>query len=128
MTSDLLQQMPSDKCDLRAAESLISLGYPAVAPVLPQLLEWIQDGNWPVARVIAPFLTTIGEPLVPHARQILSCDDDTWKYFFLETVVAKSSKLRTLLRPELERVADRPTESEAAEGLDPMARAMLAIA
>ena len=40
--------IPRNKHDLRRARVLVALGYPAVAPVLPELLEWLQDLNWPV--------------------------------------------------------------------------------
>ena len=125
MTSDTLPPLPTDKCDLRGAEALVACGYPAVEPVLPRLLEWIQEGNWPVARVLAPFLATVGAALVPHAQRVLKGDDDTWKYFLVQDVVAKSPELAVLLRPDLERLARFATEGEAAEGLPLMAAALL---
>ena len=125
MTSDTLPPLPNDKYDVRRAEALVACGYPAVEPVLPRLLEWIQDGNWPVARVLAPFLSTVGAPLVPHARRILDGDDDTWKYFLVQGVVAKSAELAVLLHPDLERLARFATDGEAAEGLPLMAAALL---
>jgi len=73
----------------------------------------------------APFLATVGAALVPHARRILDGDDDTWKYFLVQDVVAKSAELTVLLQPELERLARFATEGEAAEGLPLMAAALL---
>jgi len=125
MTFDTLPALPNDKCDVRGAEALVACGYPAVEPMLPRLLEWTQDGNWPVARVLAPFLATVGAALVPHAQRILKGDDDTWKYFLVQDVVAKSAELTVLLRPDLERLARFATEGEAAEGLPLMAAALL---
>ena len=119
--------LPRDKHDVQRAEALVLLGYPAVEPILPQLLQWAQDGNWPVARVLAPLLAAIGLPLVPHVRLILNGNDDTWKYFLLQTVVAESVEMKRLLHPELERLARCPTASEAAEEVDSMASTMLAI-
>jgi hypothetical protein len=125
MTFDTLPPLPNDKCDVREAEELIACGYPAVEPVVPRLLEWIQDSNWPVARVLAPFLATVGAALVPHAQRILNGDDDTWKYFLVQDVAAKSAELTVLLRPDLERLARFATEGETAEGLPLMAAALL---
>ncbi|MDR7376076.1 hypothetical protein J2X19_000734 [Rhodoferax ferrireducens] len=127
MSLELLRMLPRDKHDVQRAEALVLLGYPAVEPILPQLLQWAQDGNWPVARVLAPLLAAIGLPLVPHVRLILNGNDDTWKYFLLQTVVAESVEMKRLLHPELERLARCPTASEAAEELDSMASTMLAI-
>ena len=92
---------------------------------LPRLLEWIQDGNWPVAHVLAPFLATVGAALVPHVQRILDGGDDTWKYFLVQDVVPKSAELTVLLRSDLERFARLPTEGETAEGLPLMAVAVL---
>jgi Domain of unknown function (DUF5071) len=125
MSSDPIQRLPESKYDVSAAEALIACGYPSIQPVLPQLLEWIQDGNWPVARVLAPFLATVGADLVPHAQRILHADDDAWKYFLLQDVVAPSPELRALLRPELEHLAYAATPGEVAEGLPLVAEALL---
>jgi len=127
MSLELQKMLPRDKHDVQSAEALILMGYPAVEPIIPQLLQWSQDGNWPVARVIAPFLADIGPPLAPHVRMILNGADNTWKYFLLQTVIAESIEMKRLLHPELERLARRPTASEAAEELDSIASALLAI-
>src|SRR5262249_44528772 len=58
----LLALLPTGKHDVASARALVALGYPAVAPVLPQLLEWVQDINWPVAAVLAPFSRALARP------------------------------------------------------------------
>src|SRR4051794_23281462 len=63
---DVQHLIPQNKFDLKRAQAAVEVGYPAVAPILPELLEWLQDYNWPVAHILAPFLASIGEPLVPH--------------------------------------------------------------
>lgn len=50
----LLQPLGKEYWD-GAAEVIVKLGYPRVKPILPGLLEWIQDTNWPGSRRIAPF-------------------------------------------------------------------------
>ena len=45
---DLRNLLPKDKMDVEKAEALVALGYPAVAPVLPELMALMQDTNWPV--------------------------------------------------------------------------------
>jgi hypothetical protein len=54
---------------------VIAGGYPAVAPVLPELL------TWPVARELAPSLASIGAPLLAEVRRIVPARDDIWKYW-----------------------------------------------
>jgi hypothetical protein len=56
MPIDLRELLPRNTHDHQAASAVIALGYPAVAPILPDLLEWLQDYNWPVSRPIAEFL------------------------------------------------------------------------
>ena len=73
---------------------------------------------------VAPFIATAGSALVPHARRILR-GDDTWKYFLVQDVVAKSTTLTSMLRPELERLARFGTVGETAEGLPSIAEALL---
>jgi len=117
--------LPQSKFDTEKAEALAALGYPAVAPILPELFLWLQDYNWPVAHVLAPFLSSIGLPLLPHVRDILVTDDDLWKYWVLSCAVEPSPPLAQALRKELLRLADAPTPNEVAEELDMKARGIL---
>jgi len=125
MPLEVADLVPQDKYDLGRAEAAVAAGYPAVAPVLPLLLEWIQDMNWPVARVLGPFLGSIGAPIADAVRPILNGSDDIWKYWVIGQVLAKSPDLRRIFRPSLERLAASPTDNERAEELDELARAVL---
>lgn len=58
---DLRAFLPRDKHDLDNLQLLKNLGWPAIEPVLPDLLEWVQHMNWPVARSLAPFLAGLGQ-------------------------------------------------------------------
>ncbi len=117
--------IPCDKHDLRRAEAAVAAGYPAVEPVLPALMEWLQDLNWPVARVLAPFLASIGAPLLPHVRAVLASGDDVWKYGIVGRLVGESDVLPRQLRAELVRLVEAPTASEIAEDLPEIAREVL---
>jgi hypothetical protein len=110
--------MPKSKMDTGAAEAIVALGYPAVEPVLPDMLTWLQDRlNWPVARVFQPFLVRIGPHLAPHIRAILATNDEFWKYSILADVIAHSATLAAAMRADLQRIATAPTAGEIAEGL-----------
>ncbi|HET8844039.1 MAG TPA: DUF5071 domain-containing protein [Ktedonobacteraceae bacterium] len=67
--------------------ALLAQGYPALAALLPTLLEKLQDINWPNAWQVADFLATIGKPLLPHVRTILQGDDRGWQYWVLNVLV-----------------------------------------
>jgi len=126
MRAELLALLPLDKYDIGKIERLREIGYPEIEPLLPTLLEWLKDGNWPIARILPPFLADIGSPLAPHIRTVLSTSDGLWKYWVLSTVVAVSTQLRDSLRPDLERIAHNPSQDERAEEVDLCAQELLA--
>ncbi|MDO5625187.1 MAG: DUF5071 domain-containing protein [Pseudomonadota bacterium] len=119
--------VPKHKLDLERAEAAVAAGYPAVASVLPELLTWLQDMNWPVARVLAPFLAGIGAPLEISVREVLDGTDHIWKYWVIREVIAKSTDLRRSFQTHLERLASQATDDERAEELDELARTLLEV-
>ena len=125
MRADLAALLPLDKYDTAKLEQLVEVGYPDIEPLLPALLQWLQDGNWPIARRLSPILASVGLPLAPHVRTVLSSSDGAWKYWVLRTVVAASADLRGALRPEIERIAHTPSKDEFAEEVDLYARELL---
>jgi hypothetical protein len=104
--------VPLDKGDTERAHAAVRAGYPAVAPILPELLEWLQDCNWPVAGILSPFLESIGSPLIPHLRLIMSGDDLVWKYWIIGHIMGGSREVAEAFRNELERLAHSPTDEE----------------
>ena len=118
--------IPQDKHETEKAQSLIALGYPAVIPVLPNILECLQDPNWPIAQVFQPFLISIGAPLAPYIRKVLENDDYGWHYNLLLRVVYYSPPLARELVPELRRLATAATKAERLEELDIIAQETLA--
>ena len=118
--------LPADKHDLPKAEAIVALGYPAVDALLPELIAWMKDINWPVAKVLSPFLAGIGEPLAPHLRMIFESEDHVWKYWVLDKLVAPSSSLAIAIKPHLLRMALEPSPGESDEEVDEIARRILA--
>jgi hypothetical protein len=95
---------------------------------LPELLKWIQDMNWPVARVIAPLLRQAGPEIVTHVGAVLRSDDDIWKYWvLLELTRSWADDLFDEVKVEVERIALSPTPSEELEGAAEEARNVLAL-
>jgi len=125
LPSELHELLPKDKHDLERATALVSIGYPTVAPLLPDLLEWLQDGNWPVAHVIGPFLASIGAPLTEEVRRILQGQDHLWRYWILLCVVAHSPELATNLYPELVKIAEGDAVDEDEKEVKEVAKEIL---
>jgi len=107
--------VPHEKHDHESANRAIAAGYPAIEPVLWHLLEWIQDMNWPVAQTLAPFLASIGTPLVPQTKKIFETDDEMWKYGIMGEIFLEAPEVAEEFRDKLKRVAYTPTESEITE-------------
>ncbi|MDH3234095.1 MAG: DUF5071 domain-containing protein [Alphaproteobacteria bacterium] len=63
--------VPKDKFDEAAVERAERLGYPGLNPILPALLEWVQDPTWPVAIELMPLLAKAGPEIAPHLITIL---------------------------------------------------------
>ena len=125
MQDDIRTLIPQSKFDIDRAEQVVTIGYPGVEPILPELLEWIQDCNWPVARILAPFLGSIGTPLIPHIRRILATEDTMWKYWTVSYLVQGSPDVVAELREDLQRYANSPTPDETADGLSEIAQNIL---
>jgi len=121
MARSLPELVPEAKDETDKAKKLVALGYPAVAPVLGEILEWVEDANWPVAKVFIPFLVRIGTPLVPHVRYVLQSQDEQWKRVVLDNIVGESGDLAHGLSVDLLRLINIPTNAEQTEGLHALA-------
>lgn len=104
--------VPRHKHDHEHVRQAIAAGWPAVAPVLPELLQWLQDMNWPVAKGLTPFLASIGEPLVPEIRRIIATDDVMWKCWVVQELVKPNPAVLATLRPDLVAIATMEPRDE----------------
>lgn len=116
---DLLEAIPTDKLDITAAEKAIKLGHPKVEKILPILVAWLQDLNWPVAQTLEPFISRIGEPLKPVVQDVLKTNDDVWKYWVLTCLVTKNLTLAKSIEKELTDLRD--SDKKSTEGLEEIA-------
>ncbi len=123
---ELLPCLPRDKSDAARLKRAVSLGFPAVEPILPHLLRWLQDLNWPISRDVGSFLRSVGDPLAEPIRQVFRSRDDSWKRSVLTELVKDGSpRLRHLLAGELRRIAEYPSEGELAEDVPEVALEIL---
>jgi hypothetical protein len=117
--------IPKSKLDLDTANHAVAVGYPGVEPILGDLVEWLQDYNWPVARVLAPFLAGIGKPLVPHIDHVFSTTDGTWKYWMIVCLISNSDDLFEHYKQKLIQYREQPTDDGRHDELDEVARDVL---
>ena len=110
---DLSDCVPTDKHDHAAVERAAAVGFPGLNPVLGDLLECIQDANWPVAPGTAAIVIQAGPEIATPIRAILSGSDGMWKYWTIEMVVTRlPDPIFQDLRTDLERLVARPTEDD----------------
>ena len=114
--------IPKSRSDLATANRAIQAGYPAVQPVLSELVEWLKDYNWPVARVLSPFLATIGLPLVPYIDHVFSTSDETWQYWMIVCLIANNENLFKHYKPRLIELATNPSKNDVHHELDDVSR------
>ncbi len=121
-----MECVPKDKFDIEAVKKASALGYPSINSILPELLEWLKDGNWPVAKEIAPLLTKAGFEIAPHISTILNSDDNLWKYWILSDLVRHlDPRVCELIKKDVSRISLTPTDGERTEGVDVLADELL---
>lgn len=64
------------------------LGFPKLYPYRSQLLEFLQDMNWPAAGYVARLLASSASMMLPEIRRVLQDENDPlWHYWILLCVV-----------------------------------------
>lgn len=119
--------LPRNVYDVDQVGEIKNLDRETLVSLLPDLLEFIQDMNWPVAPGILEILLTFPKEIVPHVQDALTTNDDSWKWFILHFLVIELPlESRGHFKDYLTRVAENPTENELAEELDEIAKEILA--
>lgn len=118
--------LPRHKSDNARVEMIKKMERDKIIPLLPSLIEWVQDMNWPVAPSVLELLLTFPEEIVPHVQEVLSSDDDNWKWFILNYLVIELPvESRVQFKDYLTRVAETPTQNELAEEMNEIAKEIL---
>jgi hypothetical protein len=127
MPADVRSLLPRDKFDVDAVRAIADAGYPAIAPILDELVDWTADGNWPVARPLADYLISLGDPVAAPVSRVLRSSDGSHKENCLRLIVS-GLPLETIrkLEDELRRLAVQPTEDDRREEAAVAAREALA--
>ena len=102
-------------------------GYPAIAPILDDLMQWTADPNWPICVPLINYLNTLGEPMVEPIRRVLRGSDGGHKFVCLRGMIPELPLVtRRRLRDDLIALADHPSDDDRSEDVDTEARAILA--
>jgi hypothetical protein len=85
-----LDLLPRHKGDQERANRLKDVPYEELAPLMPHLIYWLQDMNWPISDAIADLFVKKGSANLDLIRNVLASDDVMWKYWVLKAVVDKN--------------------------------------
>ncbi|KAJ7846309.1 hypothetical protein B0H13DRAFT_2208742 [Mycena leptocephala] len=108
-------RVPDSKFDELAVRSLEMVQTAEeMSPLVPVLLCWIADMNWPVASGCWDQLARFPELTIDPIRAVLRSGDDAGLESNLLDFLLRAvpRPLMERVRPEIERVAQRPTEEE----------------
>lgn len=99
-----------------------------VLTVAQKLLEWLEDGNWPVSYPVGNVLSRYVHQLQDELLPILREHDAIWKMWCIRMLLAEApvAQLDHPYVVELERIAAYPTAAEAAEDAAEAAQEALA--
>lgn len=115
------------KCDVDMIPLIIEAGYPAIAPILDDLFDWIADPNWPVAIPLMEYLATLGEPAIAPIQRVLRGIDGDHKANCLRGVVWRfPAEFRARLARDVRNLAERPSDDDRDGEADIAARETLA--
>ncbi|TVY84157.1 hypothetical protein LSUE1_G001654 [Lachnellula suecica] len=104
---------PKDKHDNAAIAHLSTVPESTITPLIPHLLTWLEDVNWPRAAPVRDLILKYPHLVITLMLEILSGDDDSWKDNCLINIVSNISREQQQpLRPVLERIAGDPTAGE----------------
>ena len=86
--SPLIARLPKNAQDADGARQLVALGYPALAPVLPHLFQWLETSGSAVELVLRPFFAGLGAPARDLAcKALLHRNKPALKYSLLRYVL-----------------------------------------
>lgn len=98
--------IPKDKFDNSTISQLCKLTDNEIQPIIFDLLEWLQDYNWPIAKDILPIVVLHQNIAMPHILKILQGNDTIWIFWIIELVIPYLIyPNKQLVKSELERLS-----------------------
>lgn len=71
--------IPSSKIDIEAIKKLEVADEKEILQNIPELLEWLQDCNWPVFERVCNRLSSLDEKIEKEVLDVLNGGDVIWK-------------------------------------------------
>ncbi len=116
---DKNELVPTSKEDIEFIQKLKLQTIENVKEIVPELLEWLQDGNWPQAHLIADYIRPHMNYCENEIIDILNTDDSMWKSWVMKGIILKSSIAPTRnIIDILKRIYETPTLDEKESEVD----------
>lgn len=111
-----MKLVPIDKFDDEACANLKAASDEELKPYIAELLECLQDLNWPIAAPVSDRLSMLGLDLVKPVVKVLSGNDDVWKYWLVSHFLYQvNDEVFRELSFKLEDIKSHPTRGEIEE-------------
>lgn len=109
----LRNSLPLLKDDIQKAKDIIQIEVQKALPVLPHLLRWTKDCNWPVSRILLPYLLNFDKDLIPEIDNIIKGHDEVWISWILYEILGNlSDATLSIFKPILVVLAQKESEED----------------
>lgn len=115
--------VPKDKHDVSNIDKLYNLTDEEMKTIVYDLLEWVQDYNWPVAQELIPLLKEKEDIIFPYMSDILRGDDFMWKYWIMDLLIPEFTfEHKSALKDDILLLINDPDIDEDTESIREIAK------
>ena len=121
LSDDLESLLPKNIFDDSGLNILSSLSESEIAPIVPKLIRWMADINWPVAFKVRDVLAKFPYISVNIVRDVLkeNENDNILKFWTIRKLIPfYPYECQLSLLDDLKRICYAPTEGEKSEEVD----------
>ena len=126
--NDIRALIPKNKFDNSTIDELMKINEFEMELILPELINWIADFNWLIAKDMIKVLIKYPKILIPVIKKSLdiSQEDDILKYWILVKLIPELSKEhQKMLLKDIERIYKEPTWREKIEEVQNEAKVLI---
>ena len=116
--SNPIELVPKNKFDTSTISTLMLLPESELTQILPELILWIADFNWPVAAELIPVLSKYPSSIIPVIKDTLKVqqDDNMLKYWVVSKLIPSlPTSYQLMLLDNVKRIFLNPSENEMYE-------------
>lgn len=114
--------IPKDKEDLEFINELKIKSIVEIKDIIPDLLEWTQDMNWPQAKLLVDYFSPYLNEIDSEIIDILKGNDSLWKYSILLGLILNSKTIpNDKILSAIYEICKNPSEDDKEEEVDVLA-------